>query len=371
MAKARKLLILWLLLFGGGVAFGVALARFGVDIDLTGLGGAFDGWPLAATVLPVLAAYVLVVFVHEAGHLVGGLAGGMRFLLMTVGPLRVTRGAQGLRVGTFWRGGGFGGLTAMAPDPQRPLSPQLLKLIAGGPLASGLLCLCGLALVPAGGLVAAVGYLLALMSGLVFLVTAIPFRIHGFLNDAARWREQRRGGPAAEQYLLMVALMSHSLAGTRPRDYDAALIARARVLDDGQQPLQTASLDYYDYLRLLDLGDIAAAGTAIDRIGALYEACPQGLRQAFAVELAYFSAACRNDATQAKQWLERGRGGLVEAAPRARSEAALALAEGRLDVARAAIARAEAALRHSYDPGGAQLIADQLQRLRERAPAPG
>ncbi|HUD43220.1 MAG TPA: hypothetical protein VMR06_14610 [Dokdonella sp.] len=350
------------LAFASG-ASGVLLGRYAARHAGWSLTGLLSPWDIAG----VLAVWLAAVFVHEAGHWTGGRIGGMRLVLMTVGPLRLTRDPSGWRLGLFLRPGVFGGLTAMVPAGARPVAPQLQSMIAGGPLASLLLAGAGLGvLVAASGRIALYGGAVAVVSCFLFAITAIPLRIGGFLNDGAQWRELRRGSPAAQLRIVLAALSAQSLSGTRPRDLDGAALARAHALDDGSDALCSAGLHFFDYAIASDRGDPAGAAGALERIAARIDEIPQGLRQAYAIELAYFEAAHRGDAGRARTWIEQARGGLVEPAVRARATAAVALAEGRRDAALEALDEAERALRRHVDRGGAQLLADQLHALRER-----
>jgi hypothetical protein len=362
--RARWRLIAGFALAGlGGVLVGRLAARHAGP----GVAHLLSPWDIAG----VLAIWLGAVLVHEAGHWAGGRIGGLRLVLMTVGPLRLSHDPGGWRLGLFLRSGGFGGLTVMVPAADRPVAAQLRPMIAGGPLASLLLALAATGVFAAtGGRVALYAAATAVVSSLLFAVTAIPLRIGSFPNDGAQWRELRRGGRAAQLRVVLGALSAQSLSGTRPRDLDGTALARAHDLDDGSDALCTAGRHFFDYAAACDRGDAAAAGHALDRIAARIGEIPQGLRQAYAIELAYFEAACRGDAGRAQAWLDQARGGLVEPAIRARASAALALAEGRRDAARDALDEAERALHRHVDRGGAMLIADQLRDLRERLGAP-
>jgi len=342
---------------------GVLLGRLAARHAGPGAANLLSPWDIGG----ILVVWLVVIVIHEAGHWAGGRLGGMRLILMTVGPLRLTHEPGGWRLGLFLRSGGFGGLTVMAPGADRPIAQQLRPMIAGGPLASLLLSMAGLVLLVAtSGRVALYGGAIAVVSGLVLAVTAIPLRIGGFPNDGAQWRDLRRGGRSAQLRSVLAALSAQSLSGIRPRELDGAALAHAHALDDGSEPLCTAGLHYLDYVVGCDRGDAAAAGHALDRIAARIDEIPQGLRQAYAIELAYFEAAERGDAAKAQAWMSRARGGLVEPASRARAAAALALAEGRHDAAREALDEAERALSRQFDRGGAELLGDQLRALRER-----
>ncbi|NBO65669.1 MAG: hypothetical protein EBU88_12665, partial [Acidobacteria bacterium] len=92
--------------------------------------------PDILVVLLPIPVILLVIFVHELGHLAGGLSGGMRFLLLVVGPFQWTKSAVGVSFSWNLKPALMGGLAAALPDRQRLLSPQLLRLVVGGPLAS-------------------------------------------------------------------------------------------------------------------------------------------------------------------------------------------------------------------------------------------
>ena len=119
--------------------------------------------------LPLLI--LLVLAVHETGHLIGGISRGMRFLLLIVGPMQWTRSPGGIRFKWHRNFGLMGGLAAATPDDQLPLEPQLQRLIVGGPLASLLLAA---AAIGAGtfldGRPAAYAVIVGFMSAAIFIV---------------------------------------------------------------------------------------------------------------------------------------------------------------------------------------------------------
>lgn len=347
-------------------AAGYIAARTGFDLGLGERLSRLSPWDVPGAI----AVYYLCVLVHEGGHLLGGLAGGARWLMITVGPLRVTRSNGRLHLDTFLRTGGFGGLTVVLPDTSRPMPPQLRLLIAGGPIASLVLALAGLAVAQlAQGRVATYGAFVLAISGLLFALTVIPFRMQGFRNDAAQLLQLWRGGSGVELRQVLLVLGGQSLSGVRPRDLDDALLQRAFALDDGDDTVLAVSTHHFAYLQAWDRGDMAAADRHLSAIAAAYDGLPQGLRQMFAVELAFFHAQHHRDADAARAWLARGEGGLVEPAQRETARAALALLEARTQDALRHVGKAEVALSRHYDPGSAKLLADTLSELRRCAQA--
>jgi hypothetical protein len=359
----RRLAPLVLGICGGLLGFAamkLAMTVPGVRTTLAALGA----WDLLF--LPV--AWLIAITVHELGHLAAGMARGMRFLLLIVGPVKIARRAGGLTLDWVVNLGTLGGLAAAMPDLSRPLLPQMRALVAGGPGASavlGLACL-GLAAV-SDGRVAAYSAVVAAISVLVFVATAMPMRAGGFMSDGMQWLELRRGGAAVEQRQALATLVGQSLAGIRPRELDVDTLQRGLALA-GTDPVRDISLRYYAYLRDLNAGDIAAASEHIDRLAADVAVFPDGVRQGLALEIAYFHARYRGDAALARQWLEQGKGGVVDASLRALAEAALALRERRPDDALRFIHAGRAQLPRSLDTGAAHRILDALAELQRQVP---
>jgi hypothetical protein len=319
-----------------------------------------SGWDLL--VLPLV--WLLAVGLHEAGHLAGGMSRGMRFLLFIAGPFGWVRSGDGIRFRWYFNLGTFGGIAAALPAADRPLRPQLLRLVAGGPLASLALALLSFAAFAAfEGRPAAYALIFGALSLLVFLVTAAPFRAGGFMSDGLQFLELRRNPGLVERRVRLTALMGMGLSGVRPRDLDPALLAQAQALT-GDEALYDIGVWFYSYGQALDRGDIPAAGAWLDRIEAVLDQYPQGFRQAMTVELALFEALHRRRPDIAEAWWARSRGGVVDPSRRALAEAALAALGNRTDAARAALDRAQAQLGRGLDPGMAAVSADQIAGLR-------
>jgi hypothetical protein len=351
-------------LFLGGAAFGAGVARLAARSDwLRSTLDVLGPWDLL--LVPVLL--LLVIGVHELGHLAGGLSRGMRFVLLIVGPLRWTRSVRGIEFDWFWSPQTFGGLAAALPDPARPMPPQFARLIVGGPLASLVLALAALALAWfTDGRPAAYALLVAALSAAIFLATAIPLRGgHGsFMSDGAQLLELRRGGAAVARRLDLTTLMAQSMAGTRPRDLDPAAIGRLSG-DDGGNPMLRVAGHLYAYNHALDRGRLDEAAGWIDAVAREFDAFPGGFRQALALEVAYFRARHQGDLAQARHWLALGSGGVVEPGRREAAVAAIALLEGNPERAAAQARAGLAAL--ARDAGGAAASADHLRELEQLA----
>jgi hypothetical protein len=363
--KAKTSLGFLLLAAGGGV-LGFFAAKFAKGfIPLHETMGVLSPWDLLA--LPAL--WLLAVGLHEAGHLAGGMSRGMRFLLFIAGPFGWVRTREGIRFRWYFNLGTFGGIAAALPATDRPLKPQLLRLVAGGPLASLLLsALAFAAYGPLDGRAAAYALIFGALSFMVFLVTAAPFRAGGFMSDGLQFVELSRNPALVERRVRLSSLMGVGLTGVRPRDLDPALLAQAQALT-GDETLYDIGVWFYSYGHALDRGDITAAGHWLDRIEAVLDKYPDGFRQAVTVELALFEALHRRRLDVARAWWAGSRGGVVDPSRRALAEAALAALAGQTTAARAALDRAQAQLGRGLDPSLGAVSADQIADLRHHLEA--
>ncbi len=342
---------------------GYLLGKAGKSSLPTDFGASLDtltAWDLLA--LPLIILFVLAF--HEGGHLTGGMSRGMRFLLFIVGPFGWIRGKDGVHFRWFLSLGTFGGLAAAMPAPDQELKPQLMRLVLGGPLASLLLATIAFAVfcwLP--GRPGAYGLIVAGMSLAIFVVTALPMRGGGFMSDGMQFLQLRRNPAMVDRRVRLTALMAQGMAGTRPRDYDAHLLAQAQAAT-GAESIYDIGVWLYSYFHALDSGDNAAAANWLDRIESAFDEYPDGFRQSLAIELALFEALHRRRLDVATSWMARAKGGMVDASRRSLAQAAIASLQGRRETALAELAVAQRKLGQSMDAGAAQLSADQIATLQ-------
>lgn len=350
----------------GGAVVGYLVAKGGMSmVPLRDSLQVLSAWDLLA--LPLV--WLFVIAVHEGGHLAGGLSRGMRFLLLIVGPLGWVRAGERVEFRTYFNLGTLGGVAAALPDTTRPLKPQLRRLIVGGPLASLLLAgLCAVVFVLGEGRVAAYALATGLLSALIFAVTALPMRTGGFMSDGMQLLQLSRDPGMVERRARLIGLVGMSLAGSRPRELDPAILAQAQALT-GDEVMYDIGVWQYSAHRAWDQDDRDGAGAWLDRIAAVFDQYPDGFRQSLAVELALYAAWHRRDLATARDWMGRGKGGVVDATRRALAEAAVALLQGEPDAASGALVAARRMLSRGMDPGLAKLSADQIALLQDQADA--
>lgn len=316
--------------------------------------------PLALLWLPV--CLFVVVLVHELGHVIGGRLAGMRFVLLVAGPLKLMNPGGRLRLRLNTQLALAGGIALMLPRTPDRFREQMLWVVAGGPLASVVLAVAGFASMPfLHGTPMLVALLLGFLSAMIAVATLIPSSAGGYASDGAQLLGLRRHDPNAEMRALLALVAGASMSGTRPRDYDAGLLARAAALEG--PPLARMAVHVLRGMQALDRGE--PSGPHFEAIAPLFHEAPTGLRQGLALWLAWYHAVERDDAALAQRWLEAGKGGLVDDDQRDLAVAAVAYARGEREAAGSAIERG-LSRRGGLDPGASHLVQDLLRQLRQR-----
>ncbi|HEV3117590.1 MAG TPA: hypothetical protein VGY58_11080 [Gemmataceae bacterium] len=349
----------------------VGVVGIGAVLDAIALLLQFGSGYLPVLIVGTLLVAFMAVFVHESGHVVGGLAAGLRIRRFVVGPVDVFR-RKSFHVRLInppsllllgW--------VEVAPGYTDVPRSRALLFAAGGVLANfGMAMLClGLAyslnepnlptgparrasfahrlLVPHNQAAAWLG--IAFLMNLCFsLGNVIPMRGRGLSSDGYQILELLRGGPPAELGRLIGILRSALANSVRPRDWDAVLVERHLSARNGGPGDVMANL--YAYYHALDAGEIQRAGALIDQAAAQ---CAKSPFSRQFVEAAFFEGRHRLDAKRARHWFKKVERGQMEEQTCLRAEAAVLLAEARCVEAAEKVQAALAALPHSADPGGA------------------
>jgi hypothetical protein len=347
-ARSRRKLVLRLA-FGIIAGLTFALLTFAL-FELLGLKpGPISSIWVALALLAV--DYYLSIALHELAHAATARVVGMRVHTLTIGPLRVSRAADG-SVSVHWMWRFFlGGFTGAVFRDGRFRRGATAMMIAAGPLVSLLLAVGSLALLDLGPtparwreispwLGSARFFLLYLgyFSLFHFVFSAVPLPGDaGFcFNDGRQLVRLWSNSPEVVQWRALQAIGHLSLAGARPRVWPEELVRQleAREGKDRTGAFSAAmSLQY-----AVDAGFSAEEVDRRYRLAASrLEALPLPLQEGIRITLAFHDAWIRKDAASARAWLAVPRSSLVDAFHRRKVDAALALLEGRLLEARQAV----------------------------------
>jgi hypothetical protein len=344
----------------GLAGYGISSSVFKIPVIKAAL-PAFNALDAFAFLLLIL----VVMAIHELGHLMGGFSRGMKFLLFIVGPFQWIKTPDGIRFSLVFNLGNFGGLAAAMPDPNREFSPQMKRLIISGPLASFMLTIIGvLAGLLLTGKPAFYFYFIGGLSFLIFLLTALPFRAGGFMSDGMQLLELMRGGVGVEERQTILNLMMQSMAGTRPRDLDQSIIERM-LRFESLDPMRQVIARLYAYLSSSDRGEHELASEYIDWMQQHIEQYPQGFRQSLILEIC-LDYLRQGRLEEARRWMKKSAGGIVDESRRALVEAELALAENNKEQAIKAIAKARKLSRRTYDNGMRIMTLEQIERAEQK-----
>lgn len=374
--KWLSTLLMFLAFISAGTAGGWLIGRAASGVDL-GLNLSSQAISLPTLLGGGLIFLGVTLAAHEFGHLLGGWLMGFRFMLFVVGPLKIVRESEHIRLRLNKDLSLYGGVASAMPTDDRDLPRRMAVMIAGGPLTSLLLSLLSLGLavwfnnaIPAASpwsTLTAFAFIFSLLNFAIFIATIIPGKTSGFDTDGAQLLDVLRGGHRAERRWLIVALSAASTDGVRPRAWSTSQIEGLLALRAGQQ--EDVLANYFGYYHCLDAGQIRRAGELLDLCVEQAGGSPETVRPMIFAEAAYFTARHRQNASTARQLLPSASGGMLEAQTRLRAEAAVLLAEGRF-VESAEKARAGLAHVHkSWDKGGALAEQDWLAEILHRAEA--
>ncbi|WP_212936763.1 M50 family metallopeptidase [Bacillus hominis] len=166
---------------------------------------------------------LLVLAIHELGHVICGLIVGLKFKFMTVGPITVQKekGKIRIRENKIWMY--VGGVAMLVPpSTQTPnLSRKWAWMTLSGPLTSLIFGIVS-------GYIYMVSYyhMLLYFSVLhlaIFVVTAIPIK-GTLLSDGMQFLILIKDDEKAREHLYTIQVSSELFSYKRPKDWDARLI---------------------------------------------------------------------------------------------------------------------------------------------------
>jgi Zn-dependent protease len=179
---------------------------------------------------------LLMLGLHELGHLLTGLAQGFRFALFVVGPLGVKLEDEKIKWYLNTNLGHYGGIAATTPANNEPRNAKkFARVIIAGPLISllGGVILLGLSTLletPWNIIIAAGG----LISFALFLATTIPSKTGPLFTDRKRYQRLTRPGKAQQVELATLRIMGQYAQDDSYQNVDPEDI---NILIEDEEPL--------------------------------------------------------------------------------------------------------------------------------------
>lgn len=171
----------------------------------------------------IVGILLLVLAIHELGHVVFGLIGGLHFKFMTVGPItfQKEKGKVRIRENKLWAY--FGGVAMLVPPSIETtnLSKKWAWLTLGGPITS---LLFGITF----GYIYMVSYYqyllyFSVLHFVIFAATIVPIK-GTFLSDGMQFLILIKDDEKAKQHLYNIQVSSELFSYKRPKVWDKRLI---------------------------------------------------------------------------------------------------------------------------------------------------
>lgn len=352
-----------------GGAVGYFSAQAGVQVAKTMPTPVF-----IALLLLFIPSFFLVIALHEAGHALAGMWVGFDFRMYVVGPFLWEKESGIWKFKWNKNVNTSGGMVLCLPTQTEDLRNRFARFAAGGPIASlvssgifaGVYGLLTLLPSPSTFMQVLTGWMviLAFLSGVIFMVTAIPFHAGGFSSDGARVLRLYRGGPAARFEVLLLKIIATSIAGIRPSHWSMPELEEAmRLAREINAPMRVY-LYYYFYHQALDTNNLVQAEEYLNHYITEAEAVPPGIRAGIWLEAAFFYAYWKKDLNQATHyWNQYKPAAFIPKALALGTEAFLCQVQGEHDQARTLGERAITEIPNMLDRGVATVLAERLQEL--------
>lgn len=367
MKKKIKPVPILLALAGGAVGFFSAQA--GLKVAQTMPTSVF-----ITLLILIIPSFFLVIALHEAGHALAGVWGNFDFRMYVVGPFLWEKEAGQWKFKWNKNVNTSGGMVLCLPTESKDLRSRFARFAAGGPLASlvsgvvfagiyavlTLLSSSSLFMQVLTGWVA----ILAFLSGVIFIITALPFHTGGFSSDGARVLRLYRGGAVARFEVLLLKIIATSSAGVRPSQWSVAELEEALTLARAIDAPMRVYLYYFFYHQALDTHNLSRAEEYLNHYITEADAVPPGIRAGIWIEAAFFYAHVKKDLDKATHyWNQYKHSAFIPKALVLGTEAALCQLRGETDQATSLYEKAMTEIPTMLDQGVAMSLKDQVQEM--------
>lgn len=258
---------------------------------------------LSAALVLIIIAMPIQIILHEAGHLIFGLATGYRLISFRIGSLVLMRSDQGYNL-KWMPMPGTGGQCLMTP-PQgdtatRPVALYNLGGVIVNIVTAILFTLGTVALhsadAPAIWQIVMLG--LAVWGWWFGIANGIPMKISGIQNDGRNLLDIRNSSQSREAFFAVLQANALLAKGVPPAQLGDAVKLPAADMDASNALVSQVLL--VQYLQLLDAGQTDGAIAALQRMDHERERMLPLLRMELDCELIYAKLMLQNDVAGAR-----------------------------------------------------------------------
>lgn len=323
-------------------------------------------------VLLFIPIFFFVIAVHEAGHAIAGIRMKFNFKTYIVGPFLWEKDRETWKFKWNKNVNTAGGLVICMPVGTENLTKRFSIYAAGGPIASvilaivayGLYNLISPSMAPVEILRNSL-YIMAVLSLIIFMTTAMPLRANGFSSDGARVLRLLKGGDTARFELLVLKLVTNASSGVRPKEIDANELNEALLLSKKLKAPFGVYLHSFFHQSEFDKGNIdKAEGHLSDYINEI-DSIPKGVRNIVWLDAAFFYAYAKKDLEQAASyWNKFQPAALIPKAQIFATEAAIALLKNEKQLALDKINAAHKEIPNMLDHGLGIALQEKIEDLK-------
>jgi hypothetical protein len=252
---------------------------------------------------------MLILLIHELGHVAAGMAVGFQFKRIRIGPITMLKSSKGIKF-TLQRISSLDGIAAMEIPHRRKLRRKLAIYIAAGPFANLLSGACVWLFLTgrfSDGLPRTFRQSLQFFSALSILIplaNLIPYLRHnGMFTDGARLVSLAGSRAKTRRWLCLIALHARIKAGTRLRDLNRTWISKASAISD--KSLDAIQGPWIAYLVENDAENVEAAARYLEQCLERFRIASPEFQKMMLMEGAIFQAWFRDDEQKARVWSER------------------------------------------------------------------
>lgn len=324
-------------------------AAFGaVTMALFMLGSRYLGiqppdWLTIFAILIVII--VLAVAIHEAGHFIAGKAVGLKFYMLSVGPVKFQLRGESIRLELNQNLNIVGGLTIMLPEIgqfNESKSAQFWYL-AGGIIANiitSFMLFVLVAVLIVNSLVLPESFLTytlyttAYINMLIGVTALIPSNSGALESDGIQLLDLHRGGIKSVIKQRIMALLVSIWNGGRPREMNKAELDNLLELTQSNTDSNALSIRLLAFSYHLDNGAIDLAESFLDELIECVEQQKNIIIEGTVFsEKAFVLAAFRSDSETAQLFLDKAKKGYTEEFTIAKAEAAILVLNSKIEEA--------------------------------------
>jgi hypothetical protein len=353
---------------------GAAAGFFGAKVG----GAAASSIP--APVLITLAilfvpAFFFVIALHEGGHALAGVWMNFDFRMYVVGPFLWDKEQSGWKFEWNKNVNTSGGLVICIPTSSENVSKRFSIYAAGGPVASLITALLayGFYLIcrqlafgsQVGQIFTYLWLMIAFLSAAIFVITSIPLHAGGFSSDGARIIRLLRGGDTARFEVLLLKMISSSMAGNRPAQLNKDELQEAQTLAEKLNAPMGVYIYHFLYQAALDREEFDDAEIQLNKYIGQADEIPEGLRGSIWIEAAFFYAYIKRDLQKANEYFEKYKpAALIPLAMVYATQAAMAILKNEVSEARIMIDKSLTELPNMMDRGIANVLNEKLHAMK-------